>query len=79
MESYNDKALLLAEKYGIIEYRIKGKNMIYNKNYTCSEVSTKTGRWERHSFTMQYTINLDTLKVSQKRLKRLQQDGWINT
>jgi hypothetical protein len=53
MAMYEQKALIYAEKYGIIEYRVKGSKMMYK------EVFPTEG-------TYQVVVNLDTMKEEKR-------------
>jgi len=57
-EYYSEMALRYAEKYGIIEYKVKGNEMIYYSSFPIE-----------HS-TIRANVNLDTNKEIRTRLKR---------
>lgn len=62
-----NKATLYAEKYGILEYKIVDKNMVYYSNYLNDRVTYKV------------TVNLVTMKEKSRLLmKRYYQKGNIN-
>lgn len=75
-EYYEAKALAHAERYGILEYRVKKNIMIYNQNYKNTEYIN--GKWRDTPCTYQRIVNLDTGEISTKKLQRLQKDGWHN-
>ena len=74
-EIYKQRALEYAEKYGIITYKVIGNKMIYNVNFYNSEF---IGKGVRKPCTVQIAVNLDTMEVTSKQLKRLQKNGWDN-
>lgn len=74
--SYQDKALMYAERYGIIDYRVEGKYIIWNQNYTNSEFMG--GKWMNKPFTIQAKVNLDNYKMQSRKLQKLQRNGWNN-
>ena len=49
------KALIFAERYGIVDYKVVNNQMIYNETFT--------------SETWQGTLNLDTMKETRKQIK----------
>lgn len=51
---YNDLALLYAEKYGIIEYKVKGSMMVYYEQIGTSKYKA--------------TVNLKTMQETRKEL-----------
>ena len=53
MKNYENKALLYAEKYGIIEYEVKKNKMHYTEHF-------------RMEGTYHATVNLDTMKETRK-------------
>lgn len=62
-----NKATLYAEKYGILEYTIINKNMVYYSNYLNEHVTYKV------------TVNLVAMKEnSRKPLKRYYKKGSMN-
>lgn len=71
VKDYNELAIHFAEKYGIVEYRVKGNLMIYNKSYPAYLSNPR--------YTVQHCINLDTGKDTTKRLKRFDKNGYLNT
>ena len=67
--NYQDRAILYAEEYGIVDYTIKGKYMVYYRNVY--------GYQEK--FTMKHTVDLDTLReVESKRLSKMNKRGDYN-
>lgn len=75
---YESKALLYAEEYGILSYKVKGNIMIYNQNYNEGGEVFVNGRWILRACTYQRLLNLDSGNTETKKLKRLQKDGWDN-
>lgn len=75
-EYYNNVALQYAENYGIINYRVKGKCMVYNRNSYDKEFLG--GKWVSKPTTYQRTVDLDTMQVTVRKLSRLQKNGWEN-
>lgn len=67
---YEDKALLYCEKYGIIEYRVKKNLLIYNVSYPAYLCNPH--------YTIQHTINLDTMQHTSKQLARYDAKGVYN-
>lgn len=55
MTDYEMKALIFAERYGIVDYKVVNNQMIYNETFT--------------SETWQGTLNLDTMKETRKQIK----------
>lgn len=66
---YEHKAIVHAECYGILEYKIRGGIMVYNQNYT-----EAPGVY----VTYQREVDLYTGKVNTIKLQRLQKNGWKN-
>ena len=63
----NNKAILYAEKYGILDYKVIGKTMVYYANYL------------NENTTYKVTVNLVTMKEkSRLPMKRYYQKGNIN-
>ena len=63
----NNKAISYAEKYGVLEYKIVGKSMVYYANYLNERITYKV------------TVNLETMKEkSRKALKRYYKKGNMN-
>ena len=63
----NNKATLYAEKYGVLEYKLIGKSMVYYANHLNERATYKV------------TVNLETMKEkSRKALKRYYKKGNIN-
>lgn len=58
MNNYENKALLYAEEYGIIEYYVRGNKMIYYSSFPLE-----------HS-TIKAVVNLDTMTETRKYLNR---------
>ena len=70
--NYEYQARFWAETYGIINYKVKGNKMIYNKSYRAY--------LSNPAYTVQHTVNLDTMKEEPTRiLKRVVKDGFQNT
>lgn len=63
-------ALEYAEKYGIIEYKIKGNRMIYYANYP--EYLSEP------RYTMKVTVRLNTLKEERQKLTKWNPKGNYN-
>ena len=62
-----NKATLYAEKYGILEYKLVGKSMVYYANHFSERITYKV------------TVNLVTMKEkSRLPMKRYYQKGNIN-
>ena len=62
-----NKATLYAEKYGILEYTIINKNMVYYANHLSERATYKV------------TVNLETMKEnSRKKMSRYYQKGSVN-
>ena len=62
-----NKATLYAEKYGVLEYKIVGKSMVYYAN----QLNENT--------TYKVTVNLETMKEnSRKKMSRYYQKGNVN-
>lgn len=59
-----------AEQYGIINYKVKDSQMIYNVSYQAYLSNQR--------YTAQHIDNLDTLKEQTKRLKRFDSNGLVN-
>lgn len=68
--NYEMIALHFAEQYGIINYKVKGNQMIYNVSYPAYLSNPR--------YTIQHIVNLDTLKEQTKRLKRFDSNGLVN-
>lgn len=56
--NYEDKAILYAEKYGIIEFKVKGNEMIYYTSFPLERMTYKA------------VVNLDEMKEKRTPLKR---------
>ena len=62
-----NQATLYAEKYGILDYKVIGKTMVYYSNYLNEHVTYKV------------TVNLETMtEKSRKALKRYYKKGNMN-
>ena len=61
-KSYIDKATEYAEEYGIIEFQVKGKNLVYYRSYY--------SYYEKRKFTTKFVVNLDTMETTKTPLKR---------
>ena len=75
-KDYNQIALMYAQQFGILDYKVKGKYMIFNQNYINREF---VGTWISKPCTYQRKVNLDTLKTETIKLKRTNRNGWNNT
>ena len=63
----NNKAILYAEKYGVLEYKLIGKTMVYYANHLNEHTTYKVG------------VNLETMtEKSRKALKRYYKKGNVN-
>ena len=63
----NNKATLYAEKYGILEYKLVGKSMVYYANYL------------NENTTYKVTVSLVTMKEkSREKMSRYYQKGNVN-
>lgn len=67
--NYGELAVVFAEKYGIIDYTVNGKYLVYYRNtYTAYE-----------RFTTKFTVDLDTFStIESKRLARMNKRGDYN-
>ena len=62
-----NQAILYAEKYGVLEYRLIGKTMVYYANHLNERTTYKV------------TVNLETMtEKSRKALKRYYKKGNMN-
>ena len=62
-----NKATLYAEKYGILDYKVIGKTMVYYSNYL------------NENTTYKVTVNLETMKENSRvPLKRYYKKGNMN-
>ena len=64
--NYEHKALLIAEHYGVIEYKVQGNKMVYFANYPLEHNTVKV------------TINLDSKKEHRERLSKYYKKGNLN-
>ena len=63
----NNQAISYAEKYGILEYKIHGKSMVYYTNYLNERITYKV------------TVNLVKMKEkSREKMSRYYQKGNVN-
>lgn len=69
-KNYDILATQYAERYGIVEYRVSGNEMIYNVSYP--------EYLNNPRYTIQHRVNLDTLRVQTKQLKRFDSKGLVN-
>ena len=69
-EKIESLALRYAEKYGIIEYRVKGNSMIYNVSYPAYLYNKR--------YTIQHEVNLITGDHKSVTLKRYEPKGALN-
>ena len=69
--TYEEKALQFVERFGIVQYKVKGHFLIYNQSYPATV-------YEPHR-TYQHTVDLDTMKDTVKQLKRFDAKGYYNT
>ena len=67
--AHEKRAILFCETYGIIEYQIKGNELIYYRNSAIAQGVYKTYK---------HVVNLDTMEESVKELKRLNKKGYSN-
>lgn len=67
--SHEKRAILFCETYGIIEYQIKGDQLIYYRNNAIAQGVYRTYK---------HTVNLDTMKETVTELKKLNKKGFIN-
>lgn len=74
MEKYERLALLYAEKYGIIEYTVKGSKMIYYVNY--KEYAHRVKNYKGDTYKA--VVNLKTGEETRTLLKRYNPIGWLN-
>lgn len=65
IENYKNKALIFAEKYGIIEYTVKTSKMTYYVSYPIEG-------------TYKCIVDLKTMKETRKHLKRYNKIGNFN-
>jgi hypothetical protein len=71
MKDYENKAIIYAEKYGIIEYTVNGNKMTYYANYPAYLSESRR--------TYKIVVNLDTMKEeSRTQLKRWNRNGNYN-
>lgn len=63
-------ALQYAEKYGIVEYKVKGNRMIYYANYPAYLAEPR--------YTMKVTVRLNTLKEERQKLNKWYPKGNAN-
>lgn len=69
--TFKERAIVWAEKYGIIEYSLRGHFMVYNKSY-------KADTFEPH-YTVQHTVDLRNMQeLPTKRLKKFDRKGLYN-
>ncbi len=66
-KSYMEKAIAYCEEWGIIEFQVKGKNLIYYRSYY--------SYYEKRKFTTKFVVNLDTMETTKKPLKRCNKLG----
>ena len=70
--NYEQRAIAWAENYGIVEYKVKGRYMVYNKSYNAYLNEPR--------YTIQHTVDLNTMtELPTKRLKRFDPKGRYNT
>ena len=69
--NYTDRADTFAETYGIITYKVSGRNMIFYANYY-------TDYTHKKAITYKCVVNLDTMKEKRTELKKLNRTGWEN-
>ena len=65
-----NKAVQHAERYGILDYTIKGSYMVYYASYPSSGQDKRT--------TYKVTINLETNEEKREQLKRYYKKGETN-
>lgn len=66
----SEVALLYAEKYGIVTYKVVGGKMIFNKSYRAY--------LGQPAYTIQHTIDLRTGQETTRKLGRVMRDGYDN-
>lgn len=69
--SYEQKAILFCEKYGIIKYRVNKNMLVFYKNHPVDCMYTKY-------YTVRHVVNLDTMNESTTILKKLNKEGFQN-
>ena len=69
-EQKEQKALEYAEKYGILDWKVKGNRMIYYANYPEYLSEPK--------YTIKVTVRLDTMKEERQRLNKWNPKGNAN-
>lgn len=67
MNEKEKRALEYAEKYGIIDYKVKGNRMIYYANYPAYIAEPNR--------TYKVTVRLDTMKEERQLLKKYYPKG----
>lgn len=70
MKDYELLARMYAERYGIVNYRVKGNTIIYNVSYSAYLSNPR--------YTIQHTVNLDNNSHTSKQLKRYDKQGIYN-
>lgn len=70
MQNFDDVATLYAEKYGIIDYKVKGSKMTYLVTYP--------KYLGNQAYTIRHTVDLLTFKCTTERLSRAYKSGYIN-
>ena len=69
-EFYKLRALEYAEKYGILEWKVKSNKMIYLVSYP--------KYLSNPAYTVEFTIDLDTFSASSRVLSRYYKKGLVN-
>lgn len=70
MEDYERRALQVAERFGIVQYRVRDNLMIWNVSYPAYLQSKR--------YTVQHQMDLDTMRETTKRLARYDRKGEMN-
>lgn len=72
MNKYEKNATLYCERYGIVDYKISGNELVYYANHPSSHPSER-------NITYKVTVDLDTNKtIERKELKRYYKWGQFN-
>lgn len=70
MEFYINTALLWAEKYGIVKYKVQGSKMVYNVSYPATAYEKAR--------TYKHIVDLDTGREEVIQLQRVDKEGYYN-
>lgn len=74
--SYEDKAVVYAESYGIVTYHLENNLLIYYQNYREPEVINH--RIIDNVATYKRIVDLNTYATISERMKELVAEGWDN-